>query len=116
MEILITLLFIIVGLFIIALPLKLAAAAMGAKRTGFVMCLIALVVASIMHALGTAVPIVGTIVAFLLSCLTFSVILKTSFVRGVGIAILHMIFSAIIIAVVTVVFGVSLAGLMAMLG
>lgn len=105
----------IVGLFIIALPVKLAAAAMGAKRTGFVWCLVALVVSSIMHSIGLAVPVIGTIVAFLLSCFGFSLILKTSFVRGIGIAILHMIFAAIIIAVLSVVFGLSLAGLTAML-
>ncbi len=116
MEILISILVFIAMLFIIALPLKMAAAALGAKRTGFVRCLIALIVASIMHSIGLGVPVIGTIVAFLLSCLVFSIILKTTFVRGIGISILHMIFSAIIIAVLTVVFGISLAGLTAMMG
>ncbi len=116
MELLIPIVVVIVALFLIALPVKLAAAAMGAKRTGFVWCLISLVVASILQSIGLAVPVIGAIVAFLLSCLGFSVILQTTFVRGIGIAVLHMIFSVIIVVVLTVVFGVSLAGLTAMFG
>ncbi len=116
MELLIPIVVLIVGLFIIALPVKMAAASMGAKRTGFVWCLISLVVASILHSIGMVVPVVGTIVAVLLSCLGFSLILQTTFLRGIGIAILHFIFSVIIVVVLTVVFGFSLAGLTALSG
>ncbi len=99
---------IFVGLYIIALPVKIAAAMMGAQRTGMFSCLVALIIASILHGLGLTVPVVGTIVAFFLSALGFAIILGTDFFRGIGIAILHIIFSAILVLILVAVFGVSL--------
>ena len=116
MEILITIIVIIVGLFLITLPVKLAASAMGAKRTGTFWCLIALIAASIMHALGLTLPVVGTIIAFLLSSVAFAVILGTGILRGMGIAVLQLIFSAILVFIVVAIFGVSLGGLFNQLG
>ena len=116
MEIFIAIIVVLVGLFLITLPVKLAASSMGAKRTGTFWCLIALIAASVMHALGLTVPVVGTIIAFLLSSVAFAVILGTGILRGMGIAVLHVIFSAILVVIVVAILGVSLGGLFNQLG
>jgi hypothetical protein len=115
-EILIAIVVVIVGLFLITLPVKLAASAMGAKRTSTFWCLIALIAASVMHAIGLTLPVVGTIIAFLLSSVAFAVILGTGILRGMGISVLHVIFSAILVVIVVAILGVSLAGLFNQLG
>ncbi len=88
------------------IPLKLAAAAMGAERTGLIACLLALVGASLVHGIGLSVPVYGTVVAFLLSALAFAAILGTGFIRGIGIAVLFMIFSGIITYVLSLILGI----------
>ncbi|RJO65096.1 MAG: hypothetical protein C4523_16960 [Myxococcales bacterium] len=88
----------LVGIAVVLLPVKLAAAAVGARRTGFLWCLVALVVASILHALGLGFPVAGSIVAFLLAAWGFAWILGTGFLGGIGIAILHVVFTALIVA------------------
>ena len=92
MEALIGILIAIGALVVIILPLKIAAAALGAKRTGFFWCLLALIGASILHGLGMLVPVIGTLVAFLLSAMAFAGILGTGSLRGVGIALLYIMF------------------------
>lgn len=42
-------------------------------------------------------PVIGTLVAFLLSAMAFAGILGTGFLRGVGIALLYIIFLALLI-------------------
>ena len=111
MELLIPIVVVVVALFLIVLPVQLAAKTMGAKRTGFFWCLIALIAASVLHTVGLVVPIIGTIVAFFLSALGFSVVLETDFLKGIGIAILHIVFGIIIGVVLTVFFGASLLAL-----
>ena len=106
MEVVITIVAVLVGLWLIALPVKMAAAAMGAERTGVFWCLLALIGSGIMHGLGTLVPCIGSIVAFLLSAVAFAAILGTGFLRGIAIEILVVIFSAILGVVVMLVLGV----------
>ena len=98
----------LVVLVVLLIPLQAAAAAMGAKRTGFFWCFVALLGASLLHGLGLAVPVIGTLVAFLLSGVAFASILGTSFIRGLGISILYVIFSALILFVLATVFGISI--------
>ncbi len=112
MEIVIAIIVILVGLFLISLPVKLAASTMGAKRTGTFWCLVALVAASIMHAFGLTLPVVGTIIAFLLSSVAFAVVLGTGFLRGMGIAVLHIIFTAILTVIVVAILGVGVGSIM----
>ena len=112
MEIVIAIIVVLVGLYLIALPVKLAASAMGAKRTSTFWCLIALVAASIMHAIGLTLPIIGTIIAFLLSSVAFAVILGTGFLRGMGIAVLQLILSVILLVIVVAILGVSLGSVL----
>lgn len=94
-------------------PVQWAARLVNARQSGFGRCLLALVAATILHALGLLAPIAGSLVAFLLSAAGFAAILGTGYLRGIGIAVLYMIFSALILLVLSLVFGVSLLGLMA---
>ncbi len=99
-------LFVVLG--IIAFPIKLAAAAMGAQNTGTGSCLLALIIAGFLHSVGLAVPCAGSIVAFILSTLGFAWILGTNFWRAIGIQVLSIIFASILILILTAVFGVSI--------
>ncbi len=108
----------ILGVILVALPVKVAAGAMHARRTGFLWCLLAMAGSYVLHGIGLSVPVIGTVVAFFLSALAFAVILGTDYLRGVGIELLAIIFSAILVALLAllaVIFGVSLGGLLAIL-
>ena len=112
MPYLLIILFFILVLCLVVWPVQWAARMMKARNTGFWLCLLALIAATILHGLGLLVPIAGTLVAFLLSAAGFAAILGTSYLRGIGIAILYVIFSGIILVVLSLIFGISLAGLM----
>jgi hypothetical protein len=96
--------------FLLTLPLRLAASAMGASRNGIGWCLLALIAASFLEAMGLALPAGGPIIAFLLSAAAFAGVLGTTFLKGIGIAALHMVF-IVLLAVTAAMLGVSLAGL-----
>ena len=113
--ILVILLSFILVLCISVWPVQWAARLMKARNTGFWQCFLALVAATILHGLGLLAPVAGFIVAFLLSAAGFAAILGTDYLRGIGIAILYVIFSAIILVVLCLIFGISLAGLMAVI-
>jgi hypothetical protein len=109
---LVVLLVILVLTAILIWPLQWAARAMGAKRSGAIWCLLALLGANILQGLlGMVLPVAGNLVAFLLSAVAFAAILQTTFLRGIGIALLHLIFSVIIVLVLSAVFGMTLIGL-----
>jgi len=108
---LLVLLLVFLGLaLVLILPLKLAAAMMEAKRSGALWCLLALMVAGLLQLLGLLLPVSGTIVALLLAGLSFSLVLGTSYLRGVGVALLHVLFS-VALALILMVAGVSILGL-----
>ncbi len=104
---LITILVIIIGFIIVLLPVKMAAVAMGAKRSGFGWCFLALLAAMILHSIGLGAPVFGTVIAFLLASAGFAAILGTSFLRGIGIAVLQTIFSFVVVLVAGALLGVS---------
>ena len=113
MPVILFILFFILVLCLVVWPVQWAAGMMNARNTGFWRCLLALFAATILHSLGLLVPVAGTLVAFLLSAAGFAAILGTSYLRGIGIAVLYMIFSGIILVVLSLIFGISLAGMMA---
>jgi len=104
----------LVAVFILVLPVQLAAKAMGARRHGSGWCLLALVGASFMQMVGLSVPVYGTIAAFLLSSAAFGVFLDTGLLRGMGISVLHVVFSALLLFLSTLVFGFTFFGLTAL--
>ena len=84
----------VVGLIIAVIPVKFAAGAMGAERTEFGWCLLALIVATVLHSVGMNIaPVYGTIVAFILAGVGFMLVLRSGFFAGLGIAILHYLFT-----------------------
>ena len=74
-------------------------------------CLLALISASIMQLIGWSVPVAGNVAAFLLSALAFAAILDTSYLRGVAVALLHLIFLAVLMLLAAIMGFISLAGL-----
>lgn len=95
----------LIAVFVLVFPVQLAAKAMGAKRHGAGWCLVSLAGASFMQILGLSVPVYGTIAAFLLSSAAFAGILGTGFLRGIGISILHVLFSFLLLFFAALVFG-----------
>jgi len=112
LVLLITMLLVI---FVLILPVKLAAEALGAQRTNVVWCFLSLLGASVMQSIGLSIPLYGSIVAFLLSSAAFAAVLGTSFLKGIGIAVLHIIFAAAILFAIAALFGMTLAGLVMVL-
>ena len=106
-------LFCILILCLVIWPVQWSARMMNAQHTGFGRCFMALIAATILQGLGLLVPYAGSLVAFLLSAAGFAAILGTSYLRGIGIAVLYIIFSALILVVLSLIFGISLLGLMA---
>lgn len=78
------------------LPVKMAAAMLSARRTGFVFCAIALFLSFGIYAASLTVPLVGPMVAFFLNGLSFSIVLGTGFIRGLLISLLHGFFAALL--------------------
>ena len=66
----------------------------------------ALIGASVLHSIGLSLPVFGTIAAFLLAAAAFAAILGTGFLRGIGIAVLHAVFSWLLALVIGAVLGV----------
>ncbi|MFH0880170.1 MAG: hypothetical protein V2A34_10700 [Lentisphaerota bacterium] len=110
-QVIFIMLALLLAVLITLLPVRWAARALGARRTGFTWCLLALIGTSILHGLGLMMPVAGSLIAFLLSALGFAAILGTDYIRGVGMAILYLIFSAILIIILAAVFGIGIAGL-----
>ena len=64
------------------------------------------------YAIGLKVPVIGTIIAFILSSIAFATISETSFFGGVGISLLQIIFSTVRVGGIILLFGVSLLELL----
>ena len=82
-------------------PVMIAARIVGAKRTGFWMCLLALIVSSLI--VGVAVRLFhgGGLLAFFASALGFMWILDTTYWRGLGIVILQYLIIVALVVILT---------------
>lgn len=94
------------------LPIMVGAAMVGAKRRGVLWSLVAMIASGILHTLGLTVPVVGNIVAFVLAGIGFAWILETTVVRGMIIHLVQMVFWVILGVLATVMFGISLIGML----
>ena len=83
MPYILIILFFILVICLVVWPVQWAARMMKARNTGFWLCLLALIAATILHGLGLLAPVAGSIVAFLLSAAGFAAILGTSYLRGI---------------------------------
>lgn len=108
---------ILIILAILILPVKLAADYVGARNTGFLMCLVALIFAAIIQKavsvllpqLAFNYPALAPLISILLSALAYMLVLGTSYGKGIAIAILQVILTLILIFVFSLL-GLSLGG------
>jgi|ETNmetMinimDraft_26_1059896.scaffolds.fasta_scaffold178143_1 hypothetical protein len=101
----------LLGLVIIALPVRWAARVVGARHCGYGRCLLTLIVTTILAAIGVHLPVAGPLVALLLSAAGYAAVLGTSYPRGIAIAVLHFIFAFLLFFVLAMIFGIGIAGL-----
>jgi hypothetical protein len=91
LELLISLIIIIA---ILVIPIKMAASMMGARRTGVLYCLVAVILASlIQQAVARVIPSIdqslGMLLAIPLAAISYMLVLDTTFIKGICIAILQ---------------------------
>lgn len=99
------LIIILVILAILILPIKLAAGYVGAKNTGILMCIVALIfaaaiqkaVAVLLPQLSFHYPALSPLISILLSALAYMLVLGTSYGKGIAIAILQMLLTVLLL-------------------
>jgi len=106
MPLLYMLLTLLVLIAITVLPVMIAAKWAHARNSGFFASLAAVVVATLLAQIALLLvgePLIGLIVAFVVACGTFALILRTSFVAAVGIAVVALILQVVIVFVLMAV-------------
>ena len=88
-------------LLVTVVPVMIAARIVGAKRTGFWICLVALVVSSLIVGLAVRMFHGGGLLAFFASALGFMWILDTTYWRGLGIVILQYLIIVLLVVILT---------------
>ncbi len=96
-SIIIAALIFLVVLFVMVFPLQMAARFMQAERSSALWCLLALVCSNIAQSLAPVFLPLSAILSLLLSAAVFAGMLGTSFLKGIGIALLHGFFSFMLI-------------------
>jgi len=86
-------------------PVQIAARMVGARHAGLLRCLAALIVANVLHGIGLAVPVLGSLVAFFLSAVGFAVLLGTGYLRALVIAVLQAVITFVIAVAIVFFFG-----------
>jgi hypothetical protein len=89
----------VVILLIIVAPVMIAARIVGARRTGFWMCLLALIVSFAIVSCAVRLFHAGGLVSFFAAPLGFMMILDTTYLRGLGIVVLQYLITAIVVAI-----------------
>lgn len=82
---------IVLAVIVALLPVKIAAGLMGAKRTTFGACLVAVILSLVVNAVAGRMFHYGAIVSALLTGLAYMAVLDTTYVRGVLIALLQSV-------------------------
>jgi len=100
MELLQVLALLLLLVAITVVPVMLAAKWARAQRSGFFACLAAVVIATVagqlaLHLLGGA--LLGLLAAFVAGCAAYALVLGTSFVAAVGIAVVAIVLQAVIV-------------------
>jgi len=86
----------LIVILIIILPVHLAGKMVDAKRTGFAWCLLAILLASLFQFIGRSVSIYGYILSPFIGALAYSIAMKTTYLKGIAIAILQFVLTIII--------------------
>ena len=93
-------LYLVVAL-ISVLPVKLAAGWVGAERDGWIISFLTLVPTAIINAIAGPLFNYGFIVALFVSALGYMLVLGTTYLRGVVVAIAQAVFSVILLFVLS---------------
>ena len=100
------LVFIAVVLFVSVIPVKIGAHVVGARRTDFLVCLAALLVASLISGFAVRAFHFGGVLAIFVAALGYMLILDTTYLRGLVIAFLQIVLTvALVFALAATVFG-----------
>ena len=92
---------VIVILLVTVVPVMIAARIVGAARTGFWICLLALFVSLIIVGVAVRMFHGGGLLAFFVAPLGFMLILDTPYLRGLGIVVLQYLIAALIAVILT---------------
>lgn len=109
---------IIVIVVLLIAPIKIAANYVGARNTGIFMCIIALIfsaaiqtgVSKFIPQLAEIHPVISVLVALLLSGLAYMLVLGTTYLKGIVIAIIQVVLTYIIAFIIGLLgLGISLS-------
>jgi len=90
---------VLVILLVTVVPTMIAARIVGAGRTGFWICLLALIVSSLIVGFAVRVFHGGGLLAFFVALLGFMWILDTTYLRGLAMVLLQYLITAVIVLV-----------------
>jgi len=90
---------VLVALLVTVVPTMVAARIVGARRSGFWICLLALIVSSLIVGLALRLFHGGGLLAFFVAPLGFMWILDTTYLRGLGMVVLQYVITAVIVLV-----------------
>jgi len=90
---------VLVILLVTVVPTMIAARIVGAGRTGFWICLLALIVSSLIVGFAVRVFHGGGLLAFFVASLGFMWILDTTYLRGLAMVLLQYLITAVIVLV-----------------
>ncbi|HEY9023430.1 MAG TPA: hypothetical protein VIP05_03950 [Burkholderiaceae bacterium] len=90
---------VLVALLVTVVPTMVAARIVGARRSGFWICLLALIVSSLIVGLALRLFHGGGLLAFFVAPLGFMWILDTTYLRGLGMVVLQYAITAVIVLV-----------------
>jgi hypothetical protein len=77
----------------LVLPVKVAAHVVSARRTTFGACLLAVIVAIVIQVVAARLIHYGDILSVLLAAVAYMAVLDTSYLRGIAIAVLQIVFT-----------------------
>ena len=83
-------------LLVIVAPVMIAARIVGAGRTGFFMCLLALIVSFVIVGIAVRLFHGGGLLAFFVAPVGYMLILDTTYLRGLGIVVLQYLIAILI--------------------
>jgi hypothetical protein len=86
-------------LLIVVAPVMIAARIVDARRTGFWMCLLAMIVSFAIVTCAVRLFHAGGLISFFAAPLGYMIILDTTYLRGLGIVILQYLIAALIVVV-----------------
>jgi hypothetical protein len=102
----------VVSLLVTVVPVMIGARIVGAKRTGFWICLLAILVAGLIAGIALGMFRGGGLLSVLADALAYMLILDTTYLRGLAIALIQWVLTAVLaVAAAMLIFGGMAAGM-----